>query len=47
MVLLVAKSYITHQLSGTWQIGALYIKLVAAVLSVPGTPFAYSRALLA
>jgi len=47
MILLVAKSYITHQLSGTWQIGALYIKLVAAVLSVPGTPFAYSRALLA
>jgi len=46
MILLVAKSYITHQVSGTWQIGALYIKLVAAVLSAPGTPFLYSGALL-
>jgi hypothetical protein len=47
MILLVTKSYITHQVSGTLQIGALYIKLVAAVLSAPGTPIAYSGPLLA
>lgn len=46
LILLVAQSYIAHQLSGTWQIGALYIKLMAAVLSAPGTPFAYSGTLL-
>jgi hypothetical protein len=46
MILLVAKSYITHQLSGTWQIGAFYIKLMAAALIAPGTPFAYSGTLL-